>query len=350
MKINYHQTPGVVFDWISMLILKLNAREKWLSSVAAIGQEEEDMNYIMYWMGRFEQPDEVLRLFFYQSDQTSSCLFMQLFEQAMAEGGGEQVLTRLWEKLENPMELKKATVGYYLKQPVKGMSLGEIGALIREKRLPEEVRFLLLEFMISTENFRRVLWDTCHAYHQQMEQAHEVYQKEIEKCQSWVNQEEIQNCLAYFEPKKRKSVMEKLKEADQVSCSVAAIMKNTLLVNPTAPEGWVIIGQDVQQLLQARKNRKLSLAVIGNAVGDPTRAEIAQRVLNKKLKSCAEIAKELGMSANAANYHLEIMKRARVLNTYYIGRTAYYGINAEICKEAAAMFEKLAKYQYTALE
>jgi|WetSurMetagenome_2_1015567.scaffolds.fasta_scaffold1016394_1 ArsR family transcriptional regulator, arsenate/arsenite/antimonite-responsive transcriptional repressor len=66
-----------------------------------------------------------------------------------------------------------------------------------------------------------------------------------------------------------------------------------------------------------------------NALNDPTRQEIVL-LFQKQPEFCAnDIAKQFSLSRPAISHHLNLMKRAKILNARKNGKEVYYSFNKE---------------------
>lgn len=346
MKSKFRKAPGLLYDWISMFTLKLNEREKWVQYVVRAGNEAEDLAYISYWLQRFPEPDEILKLFFYLPDRmTQSCL-MRVFSAAMRQTEGRMEAAQLWETIGDVSKMKEAVAQYYLKYSVQGLKLEEIGEIIRHSKLAGEIQFLLLEFFLNPSIFVASLQRWGKEYYEEMESVYREAANSILKWQESVGEEELRACFFYMHNEKKRAHQKLLAGLDRLVYSVTVIMKNTLLIDIGSRQGaagWALLGTQYDQMIKRHKENKLIMDQLGNAAGDRNRTAIIEYIVAEGEKTSADIAKKLGMAPNTAAYHLEVMRKARLLNSHNKGKSTYFWINPDACLMAANVFQRWAR-------
>lgn len=342
MQVKFRRMPGMIFDWISILSLKCNSREKWMSSVVIDGSETEDMTYIDYWKDQFPDPEEMLQLFFYLPDQSKASYAIKLFEDSMLERRGDITLESFLEKIQNTEELVKDLSQFYLHHTVTGLSALKVGESIRQSELPKEIQFLLLEFLITPESFIDSICDCFNSYHEIMSQIHQQQGKEVLGWQEKVGEPELMECYYAFHDPGKRATKSSLIQIKEINYSVSLIMKYTLLFK-TAENSWAILGKNYEQRLRAKKMKQTSIEKLGNAVGDKSRVAIMEFIMKEGEKNSNEVAKKLGIALNTAVYHLEVMRKAKLLCSHSVGKGVYFWINPESCLNAAEAFQRWAK-------
>lgn len=342
MQSKFRKTPGMLFDWISMMSLKLNEREKWLYSTVNAGEENEDLAYISYWMQRFPAPDEMLLLFFYLPDRmTPSCL-MTLFETTMKDKKGKVEAEEIWRKIADITLMKELVAQYYFHCSASCLKIEEIGELIRRIHLEGNLRFLLLEFFINPRTFLVSLQRWARVYYEEIETIYYQAADEILTWQERMGEQELTECLTYFYDSKKPGNAKLPSEVKEIIYSVSVMMKNTLLVN-AGSTSWCILGKEYHHFIQKSKEEQMSIDQLGNAVGDRNRAAIMEYIMAHGETSSVEIAKSFGIALNTASYHLEVMKKAKLLNSYTKGKTTCFWINPPACLTAAKEFQRWAR-------
>lgn len=344
MKTKFRKAPGLIYDWISMFTLKLNEREKWMQHVAGAGNEAEDLAHITYWMQRFPNPDAILKIFFYLPDRmTQSCL-MQIFGSVMQQTKGNLDMIQLWEIIQDISKMKEAVAQYYLKYSVQDLKLEEIGEIIRRSKLTGEIQFLLLEFFLNPAIFITHLQKWGKQYYEEIENIYRESASSILAWQEHVDEEELKACVFYVYSEKKRIQQKMLAGIEQLVYSVAVIMKNTLLIDiGTGESGWVLLGRQYEQTLKRHKETKLTMDQLGNAAGDRNRTAIIEYIVAEGEKTSTDIAKKLGMALNTAAYHLEVMRKAKLLNSHNKGKSTYFWINSDACLMAASIFQRWAR-------
>ena len=73
------------------------------------------------------------------------------------------------------------------------------------------------------------------------------------------------------------------------------------------------------------------------AVGDPTRVKIMMMLRAKEL-CVSDICKEFSMKQPSISHHLNILKRAKIVNDRKEGKEVYYSLNESCISECCSGF------------
>lgn len=342
MKTYFRKMPGLLYDWISMASLKLNERSKWINSVTTIGNEPEDYNHIAYWMERYEAPDDSLKIFFYLPDRSTPSCFMEFFTQMMRECRGAIETEEVWKRLSDVQWMKELVAKYYFKDACGTDNLKEIAQKIRESDLPEEIRAYVLEFFIDPEVFLVCLLQMAREYHQKTKEIYDHVLESILNFQESIGEEELMQCFYFFEKEKNKKKQKKAPAMESAVFSASVIMKNTLLMD-AGVFSWFVLGLDYTKAMKSRQSVSYVIENLCNAAGDHNRAVILDFIKEEGEKNCNDVAKKLNIALNTASYHLDVMKRAKLLSSRSQGKTNYYWINSEACQYIIENFERWGK-------
>ena len=105
-------------------------------------------------------------------------------------------------------------------------------------------------------------------------------------------------------------------------------------LNKTEEEVWFIIGDQYREAEEEEEELQINMEKFGNALADQHRINIIKILLSEGEKSSAELAGRLNLAVNTVGYHVDIMKKAKLLSFHNQGKTAYYRINTKLCRLA----------------
>ena len=89
---------------------------------------------------------------------------------------------------------------------------------------------------------------------------------------------------------------------------------------------------------------KLDVQVVW-ALSDETRIEILE-VIGKKELNATDIANKCTLSRPTISHHLQILKRAKILESRKEGKEIYYSVNMETLRTLSQLFLKFINFGY----
>ena len=104
--------------------------------------------------------------------------------------------------------------------------------------------------------------------------------------------------------------------------------------------GWLILGCEMQKTFDETIEPDMDIAGFGNAFGDKLRVKIVDEIVKHGELTLADLAKRLGVVNTIAIYHLDILKKEKLILHRHQGRKVLYCLNkAQINKGLDAMIK-----------
>ena len=358
MEIKFKKAPGLIYDVLAMLILKLNPQKTWVSTAINTNHENEDMIYFKYWMSQFEDPDSRLLLFFYRKDPRTLSFLVNLYKDLLDKYGFNIDFETLINELNDPEYLfSQVTYFYFGEEIPSSIPFDQLSEKIYYcETVPDDIKFHILNFIINKPLYLNSLIEWLTKYYTFIEELYDMNAKDIIELQEHLQLEELKMCSDLYFDRNPASSHERWNSINTIYTSFSLILKNTVWIHLLSNYAWCILGKDYQTTLRVDINHTIDPISIGNAIGDAIRQRIIQLLLKFSELSCSEISKRAHISLSSATYHLDIMKKSNLLSSRNVGKSVIYWINTKTCEAAAQMFinwskgdfinEKLEKTEY----
>jgi len=331
MQIVFKRTPGLIYDVYQALTMKLNDRSKWISRLAEDENKQKSMIEMEYKLSQLEDPSPELAVFFYQKEAGATNFFHEVIAEVMNRSDENMTKDAVMEYLLYREQMKEKLCQYYLGDSVDYHDIRALAqAIDASKDIEESIKFLLLSFYIHDvsylENLRRIF----QSYYNEILKIYEARANELILKQESFSPEQA---CARQEPTIRKRGRKK--EIQKCIVSFVLFYENVFwYLNKTEEEVWFIIGDQYIEPEEEEEKLQVNMEKFGNALADQHRINIIKILLNEGEKSSAELAGRLNIAVNTVGYHVDIMKKAKLLSYHNQGKTAYYRINNKLCRMA----------------
>lgn len=342
MDINFKKTPGLLYDAIVMMILKLNPKEKWRGTVVNLSHENRDLTHYSYWMNQFEDPDQRLLLFVQRPDMRTLTFLSMFFKDLLEKYNFQVDLDVFLHELEDVDTIFEKIFFFYLREKVPAsIRPAEIAEKIYYRNdLSDDIKFLLLNFSLNKKPYMSCLKDCLINYHNEFCKNYSLRANDLLLLHENFSMPNFQKMLSLYMNPETLDVNKIFDSLETVQLSFCLFLKNTIWVSISDDtHGWCILGQNYLETLLIDSQFKISPESIGNAIGDKHRERIVGIILEHGEQSSGEIAKKLGLALNTVTYHLDIMKKANLLCSRNQGKSTFYWINSKTCEEASRMFK-----------
>lgn len=330
MEYVYYREPGLLYDLYRTFMLKLNVRPMWINLVANAGYENEDIQYVVDYLNRFQEPRRELIVFFYLRERNSSSFFANIFIELFQKRHEKLCLDDFLQYLQDEMKLQEEISRFYLGQDRAYRNLEELADWIeKEKSIRSpEVKFHLMSFFIQPRKYLDMLREWFASYYKVMEEIYDEGESVLQRTCDELDLELLDEGLI-------KCNRKGFGEAELIRCSILLISKN--IVIGFEKVGWHLIGVDYTKTLRNEIDLQITAEKFGEAIGDRQRARIMEIVLEEGEVSSSELARRLGMAMNTVYYHLDILKRVQLLCSFTQRKAEYYLLNTRVCERVRNM-------------
>lgn len=331
MNILHRRNLGFIYDLTQIVMCKTARRESWINIFVRGGHEAEDLRDLEQILGRFNDVDPSLLLFGYR-DRKKGSLIGNILIQYADEYLGNWDVSNFCDYLSDINRTKEFVSKYYFECNVKEGILQTVAA---EKGLVSDVKSLLYEFYLFPEQFMKVVIAEINKIALNLQK---YYSEKLEKLLS------CQEAFNYMDLEKENSPFSKNKKWEQgvKNCyiSYALFSKFACLRGKCDGNGWLILGCEIQKTFDETIEPEVDIAGFGNAFGDKLRVKIVDEIVKHGELTLADLAKKLGVVNTIAIYHLDILKKERLILHRHDGRKVLYCLNkAQINKGLDAMIK-----------
>ena len=312
MKANYISSVGFMYDLLFMYKLYFNKGE-WRTEFVIHSKSEKDKAHYDSIMKWFDGAPEEGQLFFHINDAGQTFMDTLLFE--MLNGSGEITFAAFLDAFRNTAAVRQKLIMHYLDQVSdEEPRVDQIVDRIDASDYPEEIKHLLISFLLRSENYVRTIADDLTVKEGLLSAYYDKNQKLLSDVCASVGDDVIQELTG---------------GAAELNYAVSLIGRNEIVTVESEENSLVILGSEYQAVLEEQKEDDVELDItgFGKVMSESNRAMILDMLLEDKELSTSEIAKRLRVSVNAAYYHLNMMTDIDMLYSRTEGRTVYFKIN-----------------------
>jgi len=327
MEIIYRKEIGFIYDICVVAVFLSNDRKKW-----------EDLAYIDDVLSYFKKISFSTKLLGVKLEERRGSLLSELYREYIESSRGGKICAKEFGAyLTDSDKLKKMIIDRFFTEE-------EIGS---DKEILEKISLSDYSMEIKSELYDAILFPQRYAirvkciYENLCEAMGRVYEK-------------------YYDDAKKDRVMEFLNHPEgthfeheyydwiyqQGKCYVGFCIVwryGVLLGQDYDNEHILIFGIDYEEEAGQRIGSLLSLETFANAICDKIRISIIQAIRIAGELSLIQIAECLRLSNTVVMYHLNVLKKAKVLLYRTNGRSVMYRINKDILINASEEIRKLAQ-------
>ena len=331
MNILHRRNLGFIYDLTQIVMCKTARRESWVNIFVRNGHEAEDLHDLEQVLRRFDDVDPSLLLFGYRDRKKGSLIgniFGEFANEKMPKCDMDDFITFL-----SDIDRVKGFVSkFYFGSKDSTDIYRKIAA---EKDIVAEVKSLLYEFYLFPEQFMKVVITEMNKIAMTLQKYHTENLEKLLSCQE---------AFDYRNLEKENSPFAKNKKWEQgiKNCyvSFALFGKFVCLRGKNDENGWLILGCEIQKTFDETIEPDMDIAGFGNAFGDKLRVKIVDEIVKHGELTLADLAKRLGVVNTIAIYHLDILKKEKLILHRHQGRKVLYCLNkAQINKGLDAMIK-----------
>ena len=331
MNILHRRNLGFIYDLTQIVMCKTARRESWVNIFVRNGHETEDLHDLEQVLRRFDDVDPSLLLFGYR-DRKKGSLIGNIFGEFANENMPKCDMDDFITFLSDIDRVKGFVSKYYFGSKD---SIDIYRKIAAEKDIVAEVKSLLYEFYLFPEQFMKVVITEMNKIAMTLQKYHTENLEKLLSCQE---------AFDYRDLEKENSPFAKNKKWEQgiKNCyvSFALFGKFVCLRGKNDENGWLILGHEIQKRFDETIEPDMDIAGFGNAFGDKLRVKIVDEIVKYGELTLADLAKRLGVVNTIAIYHLDILKKEKLILHRHQGRKVLYCLNkAQINKGLDAMIK-----------
>lgn len=333
MEFVYRRNPGILYDVIQILIMKLNHTARWNKEITS---KEAQKFYMTYVLSLFDDPAPELFLFFYRMDDGADSYMEYVFRrmlQAHPDDLSQEDFVNGFSLCER---VRQEVSEFYFGPGLAQMALPEIAEEIkRNPQLDFTMKQRVLQFYINPEGCVEKLTAVLDLYYRQIENEYVMRSNEILRRMNEVSVSKVAGLLGLEE---RIGLLRMRQAKPWVVLSFTLFVKTALWAD-VDDHVFLIVGEEYMQGIEEKPEPALEVEKLGQALGDTTRVKCMELLVKEGEMTAQDLMRKLGVSAKKMQYHLDVLRQARLLNEQSRGRTIAYWVNQETCRRFAEMLD-----------
>lgn len=335
MDISFRISYSMLYDVCQILAAKTNPEGKWIKSFVLDGQDHEDVAYIGEILDKVPDVDQKVYLFSNLEIKDSS-LLSECFGIYLSQNQGDCSVEGFCEFLKDNETISKILYQFYFNAEAEDQELME--EVCYKSDMSSAIRALLYEYIRFNDSYMdQVVESILHT----AQAIKEIYDQRLSLVVKAQEAFDFGGLLQQIKGKQKKHDWNTGLEKIYISFSLCN--RYLLLREKNGKVGWYILGIDYERALHEIYDRKVDLAVFGNALGDPMRFGILKAVIQNKELTISEITKSIGGATTTTLYHIDVLKKANLLMSRNKGRKVIYWANERQLQLAMDEIDKLLK-------
>ena len=335
MDLSFRISYSMLYDVCQILAAKTNPEGKWIKSLIMEGQDHEDADYIYDILDKIPDVDQKMYLFCNLETKDSS-LLSKCFGVYLNQNQGDCTVEGFCEFLRDNETINHILYQFYFNTEMADHE--SIEAVCYQSDMSSAIRALLYEYIRFNDSYMDQVVDTIIHTAQAIK---EIYDQRLNRI---VKAQEAFDFGVFL-----KLIKEKQKKKDwntgleKIYVSFSLFDRYVVWREKSNKVGWYILGTDYEKNYQETYEKKVDLAVFGNALGDPMRFGILKAVIQNKELTIGEITKNIGGATTTTLYHIDVLKKANLLMSRNKGRKVIYWVNERQLQLAMEEIDKLLK-------
>lgn len=317
-----HETNiGFIYDVCQVIICKTAKREGWINSYVMEGREEADVEQLDKTLSQFEDIDPVWKLLTWLHPQKGR-LLSKLYIDFMKNVKKDLLIIDFEKYILSSKQLRKRLCEWYL-------DINEISSfdclvnLHKNSEIDDNMKLNLYEFFVAPEDYILTMQKSLQIVISEMKRYYRM-------CNDRIVQ--VQNNFKHYDiaQERRLFSISHIWECNikQRIVSFSMINRYTSMRDECTEEGtgWILLGIDYDTEVE-KMEKPLNLIGFGNALGDVTRLNILKEIHTNGEKTLTDLSKKFKLVNAVMLYHLDILRRERLLMQRHEGRKVYYWLN-----------------------
>ena len=330
----YYPDPGITYDIIRMLYVKLNACSIWKETLTTIDYREDHIRFIEEHAKLFPEPNSDLSLFFFIPSNKRKTFLSSILEQLITENFSAYSISDLITFLNNTPHISSILFSYYLGEHNYNARDFEYH-LRSNKTIPDKIKLLLFGFHYNPETYTSKLCQTIYDYYLKIVNEFSTDQIPNNDLIKYVN------LASEIKPSPNTRY-------NEVLYSLCRCTPRLAMSGYSQDNFFFISTSDT---ISEKVNNKLEYSTLElleaiHSLDDQYRLEIIQLLKSNTSLTPLEISEKLKLSLTATKYHLSILKKTNIIMFKRINRTTYYSYNSNGFKSILKALENFEKGEY----
>lgn len=312
----YLPEPGITYDIIRLLYVKLNATSIWKETLTRIDHQDQHIKYIYQQTECLPDPDNDLSIFVYIPTNRKKTFISSIADRLVENDIASYSVSDLFMYLNETDIVKHDLFSYYLGEQEYDM-MGFESQLRSIKTIPDKIKLLLFGFSYNASTFIQKLIETIKNYHFQMNLS------PLLDLPSTETLDQFTNLLLG-------GVVDHV-TADEITvyyslckCTPVFLLSNYNSKNPMFISTLETIHEKVSNESSFTAHELLLLL---QALDDKSRLDIIRLLKIEDELSTYDISQRLNLSLTATKYHLAILKKANMISFKRSNRNTHYTYN-----------------------
>ena len=328
METVYQTNIGFLYDVCQIIVCKTSKRDTWINSYILNGNEEYDIDLMDRNLKNFSPIDRCWNMFTSlhpKKGRLITKLYIEFINSSFLELDDQKFIEFITD-----YDMLKARISdwYFDIESIKTEDY--YSRLQNMQDLDDVIRINLYEFYTDMEKYISRMNDSLQSVIGEMKL---FYGKHIDILFS------RKNGFAYEKLKQNGEVLESnyIWNQNVRKCMFSFSLINRYIILrdefSNQLEGWILLGIDYDTEVNEIENT-LNLNEFAHALSDITRLNILKEIHNDGEKTLTDLSRKFKMVNAVMLYHLDILRKERLLGQRHEGRRVYYWLNYNRLKQA----------------
>lgn len=309
-----------VYDICGIILFQLNPVESYEKMYSIPGYREKDMEELENYLCQFPAANPKFKLLFDIERQGSS--FMSEYYKDLKKEKAIFSLEDFIQSILDDSDFTKKVVTFYIKTGLDFEVDLQKKILFDCEELELQYKFMLLQFICFFEEYMNELFQNMREIQKELKRAYSARTRLLKKVTESFDFEELKNA---------KSIISDWAE-NKSNIDVTFSLSNQYVVLMGSwpnSQGWMILGINYRTLIERQWNIEYSVVEMCNALSDDTRFRILREIWSKGEITPTTLVKVFGLPYSVVCYHLDILKKCKLVTSKLQRRTTVYQINAD---------------------
>lgn len=331
--LKYYPDPGIAFDIVRMLFVKLNPQSVWQELLTSPESIVEESDYIQSHADMLPDPPSDLLLFAFIPSNKTETFLSQYIRASINTHYTTFSFNQLVNNLSNISQIQNSLFQYYLNNHAP--ALCDIENLIRSNRyIPDRIKILLFGFALNPYKYISLLSETINHYFELISR-------------NCISSSPSDSVTASFLTKLfEESHLTPSDVNVNLSFSICYTTLDYLLRNFNSPTPFFITTHSTIEKITYEKTAPVDMASIlsyADALKDKHRLAIIQQLLSNSQLTLSELSKLIGLSTSTTNHHLMILRKVNIVTCSRNNRIYHYSYNPLGFQDISILLGKFEK-------
>lgn len=323
-----------VSDIFAIMRFRLNSEESYAKSYVLPENMEEDLKIMRGYLETFTPVDPKFKLLFDLDAHSISFMSEYHFSMKLQKEGFN--LEELIKVISEDVEFKNKVIAYYLEDSFSTETDLKKKILFECEELDIRYRYMLLQFVEFYDEYMDELFQYMRNLREELVVVYSKHVQLLEKVSVSFDLEEL--------VKYKKTLMDRLEKKTRIRVTFSLINQYLVCFGSNGETvGWLILGVGYQTLVEKLWKKEVSIAEMCSALSDDLRLRIVREAWSEGEITPTLICKKFGLPYSVVGYHLDILKRSRILCAQVRRRNTAYQINTESVKELSKLIGRFAE-------